>query len=249
MDEKAAVWRSSSNAAQTLLLSWAVSELVDSVCMAWTNLTGLATVRLKGYTVAGDYPASPIFDQTFNPDYAMALGEFVWGIDPLAVSGAARARVSAQVQCWLAASYSIEKLEIIVDDPLNALAYVEASRLVIGQKISPLVNADQNGFTIGWVERSKPTRAASGDLRVEPLTRFRQVKIDLNMLEATSRNAMLRMAAGGLGRGVWISAFPEDADTSNQQLYGFWGALVQDVNFSYPEFGQWAAPMVFEEMG
>lgn len=247
-DERAAVWRSTADSAQTLLLSWTAAEIIDSVCMAWTNLTALATVRIKGYTLAADYPASPEFDETFSPDSALALGEFVWGVDPLVESGAQRARLSAQVQCWLAASHLVRKLEIIITDASNALDYIEVSRLVVGEKISPSYTAEAQGFSVGWVERTRPVRAESGDLRVDPMGRFRRSKLPLEFLDAASRNAILGMIASGLGRGVWVSALPEDAEASNQQLCAFWGALVQDSEFALPLPDFWATPLVFEEM-
>lgn len=247
-DERAAVWRSTANTAQTITLDWSTAEVIDSVCMAWTNLTALATVQIKGYTLPADYPASPSFDETFSPDSAFALGEFVWGIDPLAASGAQRARISAQVQCWLAASYLVRKLEIIITDTTNVLAYIEASRLVVGEKMSPTYTAEAQGFLVRWVDRSRPARAESGDLRVEPLGRFRRSKLPLEFLDTASRDAMLSMIAGGLGRGVWVSALPEDAEASNQQLCGFWAALVEDSEFTRPMADFWATSLVFEEM-
>lgn len=251
LDSKADVWRSTANTAQTLLLAWPAGEIVDSVCLAWTNLTGLATVRLRGFAEVNDYVGSPqivAFDETFAPDDALRLGEFVFGVDPLAASGAARARVASQVQCWLAAVYALRKLEITITDTTNGLAYIEASRLCVGLRISPLEDADRQGYSIGWVERSKPERAESGDLRVEPLGRYRRLALNLNALEPASRNAMLGMVANGLGDGVWVSVMSEDADTSNQQLHAFWGALVQDAQFSLPEYNAWATTLVFEEM-
>lgn len=247
-DERAAVWRSTANTTQTLLLEWTAAENISAVCMAWTNLTALATVQIKGFTTPADYPASPIFTETFSPDSALALGEFVFGVDPLVESGAARARISSQMQCWLSATFSVRKLLITIADTTNILAYIEASRLIAGAKISPVRNMGQSGFNFGWVEQMAPQRAESRDLRVDSLGRYRKLELNLNQLEATSRNAVLGMVANGLGRGVWVSGMPEDAEASNRQLYGFYGALVKDTNFSYPLLDTWEAPLVFEEM-
>lgn len=248
-DERAAVWRSTTNGATTLLLEWGAAENVGAVCMAWTNLTALATVQIKGFTVPADYPASPVFTESFSPDSALALGEFVFGVDPLAASGAQRARVASQVQCWLSATFSVRKLLITITDTTNILAYIEASRLATGPYITPVRNADQQGFSIGWVEQTKPQRAESRDLRVEALGRWRRLQVNLAILEPTSRNFILSMVANGLGRGVWASVFPDDAETSTKQLHGFWGAFVQDTMFGYPVFDNWSAPLIVEEMG
>lgn len=247
-DERAAVWRSTANTSQTLLLEWSAAENVSAVCAAWTNLTALATVNIKGYTVPGDYPATPAFSEDFTPDSALALGEFVWGVDPLVQSGAQRARVASQAQCWLSATFSVRKLLITIADTTNSLAYIEISRLVAGQYITPVHNAMQDGFMISWVEQSRPTRSESRDLRVDPLGRWRRMQINLALLEPVSRNAVLSMVANGLGRGVWVSAFPDDTEASTKQVHGFWAAMVQDAQLSYPLMDYWAAPLVFEEM-
>lgn len=248
-DERALMWRSTANTSQTLLLEWAAAENVDSICAAWMNLTALATVNIKGFTVPADYPASPAFSENFSPDSALPLGEFVFGVDPLVESGAARARISSQMQCWLSAMFSVRKLLITIADTTNVLAYIEASRLIVGAKISPVRNMSQQGFNFGWVDVSAPRRAESLDLRVDPLGQYRRLEINLYQLELASRNAVLGMVANGSGRGVWVSGMPEDAEASNKQLYGFYGAIVKpDPRFSYPNLDTWAAPLVFEEM-
>jgi len=249
LDERAAVWRSTANTAQTLLLEWTAAENIGAVCMAWTNLTALATVNVKGYTLAGDYPATPAFNETFSPDSALALGEFVFGVDPLVESGAQRARVASQVQCWLSAVFSVRKLLITITDATNALAYIEASRLVAGAYITPVRNVAQGGFLIGWAEQSKPQRAESRDLRTESLGRWRKLQINLYRLEAVSRNAVLAMVANGVGRGVWVSVFPDSTEASTKQVHGFWAALTEGAELSYPEMDIWSAPLTFEEMG
>ncbi|MEY4762739.1 MAG: hypothetical protein RLZZ200_2595 [Pseudomonadota bacterium] len=247
-DERAAMWRGTGTT-ETLLVEWTAAEIVDSVCLAWTNLTALATVQLKGYTLPADYPASPAFDVTFNPDDALPLGEFVWGIDPLAQSGASRARTAAQAQGWLAAPHALRKLEVIIADTTNSLGYVEASRLVAGVRSEMSHNPSYNAVRLAWIDRSKPVRAESGDLRLEVFTKYRQLQIQLDWMDVADRNAILRMVANGLGRGVWVSLMPEDADASNKQAYAFWGALMKDTEFNLPFFATYSAPLVFEEMG
>lgn len=248
-EERAAVWRSTTNGASTLLLEWTAAENVGAVCMAWTNLTALATVNVKGFTVPADYPATPAFSEDFSPDSALALGEFVFGVDPLVQSGASRARISSQAQCWLSAEFSVRKLLITITDATNALAYIEVSRLVAGPYISPVANVDSEGFNIGWVEQTKPARAESRDLRTESLGRWRRMLVDLKKLEPTSRNLILGIVENGLGRGCWVSAYPDDTEASNKQLHGFWGSLVQDSTMGLWQQDIWSAPLIFEEMG
>ena len=253
VDERESIWRStSSSVAQTFLLSWDESENVSAVCFAWTNFSSLVSVQIKGYAQPGDYPegspSTASFDETFTPGDAAALGEFQWGYDPLAPSGSQLAHVESQAQCWLSSTYSVRKLEIIITDTLNDDAYLEVSRLVVGDYISPTENASQSGFTLRWAERSRPRRSESNNLRVEPLGRYRRAQLPLDRLDTDSRNEILGMVAQGLGRGVWVSSMPEDTNASNKELYGFWGALVQETDFSYPVFDTWAAPLIFEEM-
>lgn len=225
-DEKAAVWRSTGVGAQVLDFQWTSDKSVDSVCGAWTNLSSGATVKIQGYTtIAG----VKVFDQTVSPDTSFS------------------SLSNVTFQNWLSAAYTVRQVKITITDAGNTDGYVQVSRIVIGKRISPVINARQ-GALVGLVERSKPTRARSGDLRKETIGRFRRAQIDLGILEAASRDLMIAMVAQGLGAGVWVSMFPEDATASTIQYHAFWGALVSDTDFVYNQFSAWGAQMTFEEM-
>ena len=213
---------------QTLTFQWAASQTVDSICLAWTNLTSTATVRCRGYTNTGG--SGLLFDNTVSPDTGLSIG-------------------NTTVQNWIAASYAIKELQILIIDEANQDTYFQVSRAVIGARIEPVRNASQGSFSVGWREQTKPVRAESRDLRIEPGGRYRSLRLNLSLLEVASRDLIVAMVANGLGNGVWVSAFPEDGTASTRQLHAFWGALVQDVDFSYPLLDRWAAPLVFEEMG
>lgn len=229
VDERAAVWRSTTLAAQDLDFRWAADETVDSGGGFWSNLTPAATVRMRGYTVeAGD--SGLVFDQTVSPDTGLNIGNVTF-------------------QNWLAAALNIRHVKITITDAGNPVGYIEISRICIGKRIEPIRNMFQQAFTLGWKEQSKPVRAESRDLRIEPLGRFRSMKLNLGLLEQASRDLIIDMVNNGLGRGVWVSAFPENSTPSTRQLYSFWAALVQDTDFGYPNFDTWSASLVFEEMG
>ena len=228
-DERDAVWRSTSLAAQTIDFRWAADQSVDSICLAWTNLSAAATVQCKGYTVeAGD--SGQVFDETVSPDTGLTIG-------------------NVTVQNWIDAAYDIKHLKIVITDAANPDGYMEISRAVIGARISPVNNASYNGYQIEWVEQSEPVRAESRDLRVDPLGRFRRLQMRLDNLEPASRDNIIDMVANGLGRGVWVSTFPDSSSATTRQMNSFWGALVQKVPWSYPLLDVWDAPLVFEEMG
>jgi hypothetical protein len=229
-DEKAAVWRSTTDGSQDIDYRWSAAQDIDSICFAWTNFTSAATIIVYGYsTEAGD--TDLVFTSaTTSPDTGLTIGN-----------------VTAQV--WLTTNYStIKHIRITIADAANPDGYLEVSRVCIGKRIEPVVNANQNGFTIGWKEQTRPVRAESLDLRVEPLGRYRWMRLNLTQLEAASRDLIVDMVAAGLGRGVWVSAFPEHSGASTRQLHSFWGALVQDVDMGYPNLDTWSAPLVFEEM-
>jgi hypothetical protein len=151
------------------------------------------------------------------------------------------------VQNWIPASYAIKELQVLITDAANSAGYLEISRACVGLRIEPVWTASKAGFSVGWLEQSKPVRAESLDLRIEPRGRIRQLKMNLNWLEEASRDAIISMVENGLGKGVWVSVMPDVATASTRQLYSFWGALVADVLYGYPSPNNWSAPMVFEE--
>ena len=228
-DERAAVCRSTSLAAQTYDLRWATAQSIDSICGAWSNLTSGGTVQAKGYTNVGD--GSTVFDETVAPDTGLNIGNTTF-------------------QNWIAAAYNIKQLKIVVTDAANPAGYVEISRLCVGKRIEPVRNAMQQAFRISLREQFEAKTAESGDLRAEPGWIKRILNMNFAMLEPASRDLMFDMVFASRGKGIFVSAFPENSTASTRQMHAFWGMLVKkQTDFGYPQYDTWSVEHQIEEMG
>lgn len=245
IDEKAKVWRSTQPTA-TLTLTWSAAQSIDSIALFWTNFTSTATVRVRAYTNTTD--GSPLFDTTYQPDPPEPLGHLTWGLDALARSGAARSGSPQHEQIWLSAGVAARKLVLDISDRDVSGGYLEVSRIVCGMRWEPALNMSY-GLGVQWVDRAKPQRAESGDLRTEYLTRFRRLALKMDWIQSTAdRDRLLALAAAGLGRPLWLCGWPVQADdTPLQQIYALWGAFASDTNVLTPFYSNWAADLTFEE--
>ena len=242
-NEKAAIWRSTATTA-TLTATWTTAEAVDSVALGWTNLTALATVTVKLYTLAADMV--PVSATTVNPDSALPLGEFVWGVDPLVMGGAQSARVASQVQVWIGQAASVKKVEVIISDPLNPLGYVEASRLSIGMRRTMETNP-KYGVKLGFVDRSTLSRAESGDVRAEAQGIYRTLDLDFEYLESADSTFLMRLAAAGKANSVFVSVFPDTPDMKHQ-AYAFFATLAGNHSAGYSFMNRWTSSLALEEI-
>ena len=245
VDEKAKVWRSTEPTA-TLTLTWAAHQPINSIALFWTNFSSSATIRARVYANPSD--GAPALDETHQPDPPQALGGLDWGVDALARSGASRSGSPQHEQIWLASTVSARKVVLDISDKDVADGYLQVSRIACGARWELATNYGY-GATVQWVDRAKPARAESGDLRAEYLTRFRRMAIKLDWIASTSdRDRLLALAAAGVGRPMWICGRPsEPDDTALQQIYALWGAFAPEPTLTHSFFANWAADPVFEE--
>ena len=177
------------------------------------------------------------------PDDAEAVDSAVVAPDMcLAASG----RVSPQVQAWLPTSHLVRKVVIEIDDPDNAAGYVEVGRLCIGKRVD-LTAQPGYGAALKFVDRSKSSRAESGDLRIEQAGTYRTLELDFAVMPPEDAEVLMLIAAKGIRAFVFISLFPGDAIGVKSQAYAFFASPTID-NFGYPFLNLWSNKLTLEEI-
>lgn len=240
---KAIGWRATGLSA-TLTATWTSAEIVGGVCLPFCNLSSQATIRVRGYIEAAD--VTPAFDTgAIVAAPAPALGDWAWGT----VLGANTYSYlgSAYARAWVPLPQAVKKVVIDLDDPTNPAGYIEASRLVIGSYWEPAITSDY-GISVQLVDTSTHDRNAAGDLMSEPGTCHTKMSIPLSHMEPADRNALWNIVRGnGRAREVFISVFPEDTDTAQEQIYQLYGKLVTTPAMAMPSFRISSATLEFEE--
>ncbi len=245
VDEKAKIWRSTGPLA-TLTLTWAEQRSIDSIALFWTNFSSLATARVRAYANASD--VGTLLDATYQPDPPEAIDSLAWGMDALGRSGAQRSGSPQHEQIWFSPGVSAAKLVLDLSDPGSADNYLEVSRVACGMRWELETNMGY-GLGVQWMDRAKPVRAESGDLRTDYLSRYRRLAVKLDWITSPAdRDRLLALAAAGVGRPMWVCGRPDVSDdTPLQQIYALWGAFVPEPTLTHSMFSVWTADPIFEE--
>lgn len=239
---KTAVWRGAGTGA-TLTATFAGLTPLDSIGLMTSNLTAGAMWRARVFDGAallsdsGSVLACP-------PD---PLGELDFGYAPLGVNGFSFGR-SAHSVMWLPTRYVGTSVQIDIDDPDNPSGYVEASRLVIGERWSPSKNFSW-GSQLTPVELAKSSRAEDGTLRSEAGAKFNQLRLSLDWMTAADRRVFYAIAREiGLSKDFLISVYPDSSDTRLDSDYTLLAKFVGKSSIAAPRYGNYSAPVEIEEI-
>lgn len=241
-DRKGRIHRSTdTNVSYTL--TWSTPQLVSCAALAFTNLSANASMRLWGYTNIGDTtPVLEAWASIAAPFDARADGSkqppgvslFAYGVSTYAAAYTAPTSISQAV--------------ITLFDSTNPVGYVEASRLIVGNHWSPGYNPDF-GAGLGFVDNSKNQRSEAGDLLTDAGTRAKKLTMNLSMMSEADRRQMVNIWRGnGLGKGVFVSLFPEDSDPVREQIYMVYGKLTNISSLVLSGFQQYQWPLEIEEV-
>ena len=200
---RTSVWRAGGTAA-TITASWVDPVAVDSVALMTSNLSSAATWRVRAFDAADVmiYDSGNVLACPPRP-----LGELDWGFRPLGVNAFAFG-LAAQSVLWLPERMLAASVVVDVDDAANPAGYVEASRLVIGERWEPVTNMSW-GAQLTFEEHGSQSRADDGTLRSEPGAVSRALEFGLDWLTETDRAAFAEMSRYlGVHRDFLISAYP-----------------------------------------
>ncbi len=163
------VWRPSdiTNAFVTIDLGSQAS--VNLVAMLYTNLSSAATWRVRGAsTSAGAVTAAPDYDTSAITAWAQTdLGDwdFVHAIN------------------WFGETpRTLRYWRVDVIDTGNSDGHVQAGRLYIDDAWQPSSNIDL-GWSLGWVDQTKRSRATSGAIWPTARTPWRALDFRLDLLD------------------------------------------------------------------
>ena len=215
VDRKTQAWRST-GLTPTITVNFSPAQSISMVSLAFASLASAATMTVKGYTLTGDVvaafdtgavsccPSGPLSDLDWGNDSA--------GINSVSVGGGVYAT------SWFAGG-SVERLTIALNDTGNALGYIEAGKLIVGDYWEANVNADY-GASITYDDRSTNSRNDSGDLVTERGTKNKKMSFGFGFMAQSDRNYMTDLAVNnGVGRPFFVSLFPEDTDNTLEQIH------------------------------
>lgn len=205
----------------TITLNWASLEVAGVVVIPISNLGPSSTIRARAYldsrgtTLLADTgvlwaaPGTILENWDFSQD--LNVNAFTDGI-------------GAITSCYFESQVACRKIVIDITNPDGT--FIDLARLVVGGYHEVQYNADY-GATIGTLDLTKNSRAASGDIKTDWGPRANTLQFDLNWVANTDRERIRQMIARGIGRFVFMSLFPENADPVLERDYSIYGKLVQ----------------------
>ncbi len=220
-DLKGKVHRSAGTSV-TYTLTWTNGESIGAVVLPCSNLSGDATVRVRGYdaTVGGTLLVD---GGTVAAAPGLNLGMWNWS-QPINANAFSYGGVS-KTQVWLGTHYPIKRLVIDLVDTGNDAGYIDCARIVAGAYFEATYNPSY-GAAVDYVDTSENSRNDAGDLRSDLGTRHDTLTFDLDYMPEVDRAEMLRIVrAVGVSRNVVISVLPDDVDPTLSQDFCIFGKL------------------------
>lgn len=248
-DKKGAVWRSNNTVTAQIIASHASAKTVKFVALAFTNLTSSATMRVRGYTNAGDTVGvtSPAFDTTalsaVTAPYAaradnvgsvpgvntFAYGEFTYAV------------------LWFTGG-SVAKIAIDLSDSTNPWAYLEASRLIYGDYLETSYQAEYGG-SLTFTDNTKQERAESGDLLSDRSWRSRKLSLKQSLMPAADRKSVADiLRVNGTYRPLFVSLLPGDSDKNLEESHQMYGKLTSISAMALSQYARYDWGIDIEEI-
>lgn len=205
----------------SITLAWVNLETAGVVVIPVSNLGPSSTIRARAYLDSGGTtlladtgvlwaaPGTILENWDFNQN--LNVNAFTDGI-------------GAITSCYFESQVACRKIIIDITNPDGT--FIDLARLVVGGYHEVQYNADY-GATIGTLDMTKNSRAASGDIKTDWGPKANTLQFDLNWVANTDRERIRQMIARGIGRFVFMSLFPENPDPVLERDYSIYGKPVQ----------------------
>jgi hypothetical protein len=241
-DQKALVWRSP-NLTTFLKCVWSANELVNCVVLPFCNVTQTCQVTVSLSIDSGAtyfYSTGTILAATGTPQIPVGFTS-LQASTAYAYGGGSSLKVYFPVQ-------SVNCIKIDIVDTNNLSLFIESSRLLVGNYWSPTYNASY-GASIGFNDSSEQSRTHSGDLltRVGPVSKM--LSFSQQNMAATDRSKLLSiLRANRLVNPIFVSLFPENADTDLERDHQIYGKLSQMSKIAITMFNAYSGDIELAEV-
>lgn len=213
-----------------LVLTWPALETVGAVVIPASNLGPSSTIRVRAYLdAAGTTLLADSGIKFAAPGTILEYWDFS---QPLNVNLFADG-ASPITACYLPEQVAARRIEIAITNPDNT--FIDISRLVAGGYHALKYNPDY-GATVGTLDLTKNTRAASGDIKTDWGPKASSMTFDLGWIDNSDRERVRQLIAKGVGRFMFVSIFPENDDPALERDYSIYGKPSQAGSMTYSLF-------------
>ncbi len=214
LDRKSATWKSTSNALQTITITWANGIDINAVALVHHNFDENTTVRVKYFDTASNVTAS--YDSgnlsvgyCFEPPLGSSTN-----------SGNSFAYGGGNYFVHQTNTFTAQKIEITVTNNTPDNVY-EIARIVAGNVISIEYGADSVSAEL--IDESESMRTEGGDVLVNSAIVYKRLAYNLGYLSASNRADVLNLfrKIGTKYPVLWMSnGYREDTIDKSLMIYG-----------------------------
>lgn len=244
---RARVWRSTTDAAQTLFATWNGSgHYLNFVMLSRHNLEAGATWRVQVYSDAAW--TTQVYDSGTVDAYDFAtLGELDFGVEELG-SSVFNGFLGQMFSLAYFARVLALSVKVTISNVGNAAGYVQASQLFGGDYTELTYNAREAG--LAWRETGGIERSAGGTPRTEASVAWRELDLNLASVSAADRPTLMDMLRyAGKRRPVFAALYP-GAGGEKERDYTMVGKFIDlpDVTAGADRLNLWATRLRLGEI-
>ena len=231
------IWRSAAPTTAEIQLTWADTQIFNTLVISNSNLSPSTTIRLVGYTNINDTVAA--FDTSKvtirkGSIYSSVLNMYSYGN-------------SNTTALWID-NKNVRKLIIYLEDTTSTAGFIEISKIMLGTYWSPKYGQEA-GISTGISFNSNHTRTQSGNIYTDNGTVNRYLKVPLNWLLSEDRLQLIRaLKSNGINKPIFISAFPNSDSINMEELYQVYGKLSNTATLTYPLYEIYTTELTVEEV-
>nr|MBF0682513.1 hypothetical protein [Pseudomonas sp.] len=212
--------------AGTITLAWVDPEAIAAVVLPASNLSASSIIRVQAYL------AGQLVHDTGERDAAPGPMLANWGF---------RQRINMNqfgdmppITAVYLPFVECDRIDILLEDPHRT--YLDISRVVCGSYIEPQYGASY-GAAPGILDMTTNSRSAAGSLRSDMGPRANTLTFDLGAIAERDRHLVMDVVRLGIGKNIFISLLPENADPLKEQAYMIYGKQSQSGAMAYVTYG------------
>lgn len=228
-----------------ITMTWTTNQTLAAVVLPYTNLSSTATFRVRLYS--NEAATTLIYDSG-----VLSTGIVLAGNQLFNNTRGANYRYSfgggSCVRKYFAKVTTCRAMVLDIVDTSNTDGYIEVGKIVAGDYWSPTYNTEF-GLSVGVSDSSTKTRTQNGSLVTDIGTSNKYLSFSLNYLTYTDRNTLYDIINTiGTKASLYVSLFPEDADTGKEYIHQIYGRLSDLATISHPMYTVYASSINIEEV-
>lgn len=237
-DIKSQVWRAT-GATATLTATWASGETIACAILAHCNLSPTATIRVQLYdaTTLGNL----LLDTNVLQPGALACPApaiVLEGWTAAAASSAYAYGGGSYARIWFAATAGVKRMVVTITDTASLQGYIEAARLIAGPVWTSRYGA--SGASMTTMDAAEITYSGAGDQMAKAKPTRRRVPVDMSLLEADDRTALVNILRNSRAIPILMSVFPGNADLELERDHMVYGRRADDSDVAIQFAGAYA---------